>query len=347
LVLALVCVLGASGSPAARAAETPQIPLVPGLRVTFAVVGPGGDQEPSFSVRSVTPDYYEATYSREDDDPRTGRKRTIEVPRRVRMQDQREARVMRSEYLEGDPLTFTGTTPFLSGAMLQELRRGSTTFTDADTGSMFGLPLPRKRRVSLQRVGFEKLPLLVNGRLTDLRVIHARGEIRDEAAGGRDTVDMLVLDDPQNAIYVRWRQAHRGSQVIRIDFPDPAADGARLEAALAAREPLDVYNVYFAFASAELHPESKPALDTIAAVLAKHRDWKLRVVGHTDNIGADPANLQLSERRAHAVREALIRQYRIAPQRLAAGGRGAAGAIATNATPEGRARNRRVVLTRE
>ena len=332
---------------AGAAVETPQIPLAPGVVATFAVVGPTGDEEPSFTIRSVTTDYYDAAYSCEIDDPRTHRRRTVVVARRVSMQDHREAHAIRSEYWEGDPLTYPGTTPFLSSAIIQDLRRGSTTFTDHGTTSLFGIPMPSKRRVTLKRIGFEKLPFLVNGRMTELRVIHARGETREEATGKSGSLDMLALDDLQSPIYLRWRESNRGSQLVRIDYPDAAAAQARLEAALMERKHHDVYNVYFAFASAALRPESSAALDDIAAVLARHPEWKLRIEGHTDNIGGNTSNLDLSARRAEAVRDALVRRYRIASHRLSAGGNGAGGAVATNDTPEGRARNRRVVLSRE
>lgn len=330
----------------ARSAETPRVPLAPGTIVVFAVAGPEGDHEPSFTINSVAADHYVGVFNSEVDDPRTKRRRPIEIIRRVRMQDQLAARVILSEYWEGDPHTFSGTVPFLSRAMIEELRRGSTTITDRNMSRMFGIPVPRNRRGTLTLVAFEKMPVLVNGKLVELRVIHARGELRDEATGERENVDMVALDDPDHPLYLRWHESARRSQIVRIDYPEPSVAQARLEAALADRKPLDVYNVYFAFASAELRPQSKAALDDIAAVLRKHPDWKLAVQGHTDDVGGDGSNLKLSEARAAAVREALIKQYGIAPARLTSGGSGARSPVAKNDTPEGRARNRRVVLSR-
>jgi outer membrane protein OmpA-like peptidoglycan-associated protein len=71
------------------------------------------------------------------------------------------------------------------------------------------------------------------------------------------------------------------------------------------------------------------------------------VEGNTDNIGGDAYNLDLSKRRAAAVKEALVTQYHIAADRLSTNGFGASHPIETNDTLEGRARNRRVELTRE
>ena len=64
-------------------------------------------------------------------------------------------------------------------------------------------------------------------------------------------------------------------------------------------------------------------------------------------IGGDTYNLDLSKRRAAAVKEALVTRYHIAPDRLANDGYGASRPVETNDTLEGRARNRRVELTRE
>ena len=88
-------------------------------------------------------------------------------------------------------------------------------------------------------------------------------------------------------------------------------------------------------------------LEEIAGVLKTNPDWKLTVSGHTDNVGGDAYNLDLSQRRAAAVKLALVTRYHIAPERLATDGFGATRPVATNDTLAGRALNRRVELTRE
>jgi OOP family OmpA-OmpF porin len=80
-------------------------------------------------------------------------------------------------------------------------------------------------------------------------------------------------------------------------------------------------------------------------VMQRHQDWKLRVSGHTDSLGAATANLERSRPRAEAVREALG-ELGVGADRLVPAGYGAAAPKATNATLEGRASNRRVELTR-
>jgi outer membrane protein OmpA-like peptidoglycan-associated protein len=104
---------------------------------------------------------------------------------------------------------------------------------------------------------------------------------------------------------------------------------------------------YFDFAGAVIKPESEPVLKAIAGVMEKHPAWKLNVEGHTDNIGGDEYNLELSKQRAAAVKAALVARYHVAADRLATAGYGASRPKDTNDTLEGRARNRRVELVRQ
>jgi outer membrane protein OmpA-like peptidoglycan-associated protein len=110
---------------------------------------------------------------------------------------------------------------------------------------------------------------------------------------------------------------------------------------------VDVYGIYFDFASDAIRPESEPILKEIADVLARNAEWTLSINGHTDNIGGDTSNLDLSRRRSEAVRKALTERYAIAPARLTTSGYGASQPKATNDTIEGRAQNRRVELIRQ
>lgn len=87
-------------------------------------------------------------------------------------------------------------------------------------------------------------------------------------------------------------------------------------------------------------------LHTIADVMKKNPEWSLTVEGHTDNIGGAAANQDLSARRAAAVRAALI-PLGVAETRLVTSGFGSSVPRDTNATLAGRARNRRVELTRQ
>jgi OmpA-OmpF porin, OOP family len=88
-------------------------------------------------------------------------------------------------------------------------------------------------------------------------------------------------------------------------------------------------------------------LGEISQALKDNPAWKIKIDGHTDNVGGDAYNLRLSQRRAEAVKQALITQYGISPDRMTPEGFGASRPKAPNTTVEGRALNRRVELVRQ
>ncbi len=96
----------------------------------------------------------------------------------------------------------------------------------------------------------------------------------------------------------------------------------------------------FAFDSATLTPASKDGLDQIVARLKAAPNEKIRINGYTDSVGSASYNMELSRRRADAVKAYLVSQG-INPARIVTHGYGASNPIASNATAEGRAENRR------
>ncbi len=101
--------------------------------------------------------------------------------------------------------------------------------------------------------------------------------------------------------------------------------------------------VNFVTGSADLLPESRSILDEVAATLLKHPKMVVEVGGYTDSTGSRAFNERLSYKRAKAVRSYLISKG-VAPANLTAKGYGPANPVASNATAEGRAQNRRVEL---
>jgi OmpA-OmpF porin, OOP family len=91
--------------------------------------------------------------------------------------------------------------------------------------------------------------------------------------------------------------------------------------------------------------EDQPALKEVVQLLKNDSTLKLSVEGHTDNIGAVPANKTLSSERAKSVMEFLV-SGGINNNRLSAKGLGSEAPIADNRTDEGRAKNRRVELVK-
>jgi outer membrane protein OmpA-like peptidoglycan-associated protein len=100
--------------------------------------------------------------------------------------------------------------------------------------------------------------------------------------------------------------------------------------------------VRFKTNSAELEDSSDPILDDVAREMKRHPEvHKVRVEGHSDNVGDREYNRKLSRERAISVRAALIRRG-VKPGRLEAAGYGETRPIATNRTERGRGKNRRV-----
>ncbi len=114
------------------------------------------------------------------------------------------------------------------------------------------------------------------------------------------------------------------------------ADGCALE--------IELQGVNFEFDSARLLGSSERILDEAVEILQRHPNLRVEVQGHTDSVGSAQYNLGLSDRRAASVREYLISQG-VNPNNLTSRGYGQERPVASNDTDEGRARNRRVVLS--
>ena len=102
-------------------------------------------------------------------------------------------------------------------------------------------------------------------------------------------------------------------------------------------------DVLFRSGSFELLPGARERLAKISGIVLAYPSLHLQVEGHTDSIGSDEYNQQLSEHRAEAVRDYLVQQG-ISSQSIEAHGFGKTEPIASNDTPEGRQQNRRVEL---
>jgi outer membrane protein OmpA-like peptidoglycan-associated protein len=101
--------------------------------------------------------------------------------------------------------------------------------------------------------------------------------------------------------------------------------------------------IFFSVGSDKLLPASFNSLNEVARILKSNPTLQLSVEGHSDNVGKPASNLNLSQKRAEAVKNYLV-QNGIEANRLEAKGFGQEKPVADNSTPEGRAANRRVEL---
>jgi outer membrane protein OmpA-like peptidoglycan-associated protein len=225
---------------------------------------------------------------------------------------------------------------------------GSTAFVASGVAALLSsLTVARHYyRGALERVGTgdEPFPVLLDGRRTTLPALHVRGEL---TFGERKiTPQLWWLDDANNPLTLKWSIEDVYETVTRIDRPA----GVRVrdvEQALTGKScRTELSGVYFTTASAHVLDASLPALERFASLLREHPDWRVTIEGHTDNIGTGEYNLDLSTRRAAAVRLALMQQYGISADRLQTKGYGLTRPVESNATDEGRAHNRRVEVSR-
>ncbi|MGG7567625.1 OmpA family protein [Rhodovulum sp. DZ06] len=127
---------------------------------------------------------------------------------------------------------------------------------------------------------------------------------------------------------------------LNQDLADTGADVQRVGDALLVTLP---EGITFDTGSAEIKPQFSRPLTQVAQTLNAYPSTYIDVIGHTDSRGAEEFNQQLSEARASAVRRALV-QRSVAVERIVAYGRGESQPIASNATREGQAANRRVEI---
>jgi len=100
--------------------------------------------------------------------------------------------------------------------------------------------------------------------------------------------------------------------------------------------------ILFDVNASTIRPESNGVLKEVAEVLKKFTDIKIMIVGHTDSDGSDAANLELSKKRAEAVKQALVNEFGIDVSRISSDGKGEKEPMEDNKTKQGKAQNRRV-----
>jgi OmpA-OmpF porin, OOP family len=107
------------------------------------------------------------------------------------------------------------------------------------------------------------------------------------------------------------------------------------------------HGILFDTASDRLKPESAPVIQAIAKGIETNPNLKLLIEGHTDSVGNAAQNLDLSKRRAEAVKAVLVSQFKVDAARLTTAGLGSTKPMDSNDTPQGRSQNRRVEFVKQ
>jgi outer membrane protein OmpA-like peptidoglycan-associated protein len=159
--------------------------------------------------------------------------------------------------------------------------------------------------------------------------------------------DALTVQKGPQYIWMEFKETYYYLTTVKQQElkQEATADAAALGNEIDQSGHVAVYGIHFDTGKANILPDSEPILDQIKALLDQRPDLKLRVEGHTDNVGGRAANQKLSELRAAAVVAWLaghgIDRSRVAPQGFAD-----TKPVGDNATEEGRAQNRRVELAK-
>ncbi|MGJ9418830.1 OmpA family protein [Massilia sp. CMS3.1] len=175
-----------------------------------------------------------------------------------------------------------------------------------------------------------------------------RGEVEryrlNDAVGNRGEADLLSL----SLVYKLGRPATRAfvaaPQPVVVTEAPVAAPAVQAPAPQPVSEKVSfAAEALFDFDKAIVKPEGKAALDALMAKLQGMNTEVMIAVGHTDSVGSDAYNNKLSLRRADAVKAYLV-SMGLDPARLYTEGKGESQPLASNATAEGRAKNRRVTI---
>jgi outer membrane protein OmpA-like peptidoglycan-associated protein len=160
---------------------------------------------------------------------------------------------------------------------------------------------------------------------------------------GRDGKYSLLL--PKGDTYqINYQQITEEAEYTDIEVPiDDQLVTLELSVIIEPPQTLVLNDVSFETAKATLNKDSYKNLNQLITFLKRKQSYKIEVAGHTDNVGSASSNLKLSQERAEAVKEYLIRGG-IDSTRLEAKGYGIAKPIADNSNPKGRALNRRTEI---
>jgi outer membrane protein OmpA-like peptidoglycan-associated protein len=170
----------------------------------------------------------------------------------------------------------------------------------------------------------------------------------------RQTAPMKLSDaqDALNAAQSAWNNNEDKAVVdhnayLAQRYSQTAMEMAKVrtnvsQASAAARE-ITLPGMLFQTGKADLNAQGEKAVGDIATFLHSRPDRTVEVIGHTDSTGSAQTNAKLSEARAEAVKTALVKQG-VEASRIQTKGVGPSNPVASNATPEGRQQNRRVVI---
>jgi outer membrane protein OmpA-like peptidoglycan-associated protein len=200
--------------------------------------------------------------------------------------------------------------------------------------------LPTTATIRVVVTNFKKQPI------KNAEVLFVSADQNKKLGGRTDAQGKFSIQLPAGSIYtVRLTNMKDTSNYSTIDIP-ALGPGEYFDAPIDVNiqyEPpknFTLDNVQFDTGKPTLRPESFKELDEIAEYMRLKEEELYEISGHTDNVGNDQDNLKLSQERAEAVKNYLVKKG-VKASRLTAKGYGAGRPIADNSTEQGRQKNRR------
>jgi outer membrane protein OmpA-like peptidoglycan-associated protein len=195
------------------------------------------------------------------------------------------------------------------------------------------LQIIRNYEGALKKIGFRTVHT-AEGNQGTMRNITLRKEGKGAAAA---YIEAAWEGDPSSSSVTIVKIQEMEQQI--------AADASALLDELNKSGHVAVYGINFETGKAAITADSAKALDEVVKLFQQSAGLKLRVEGHTDNVGKSKENVELSKKRAASVKEWLV-QHGVEAVRLTTDGFGDKKPVADNKTDEGRAKNRRVELVK-
>lgn len=189
----------------------------------------------------------------------------------------------------------------------------------------------RAAEAELARAAGERQRVILQARAREAEAARAQAEA--ELAESQESVAAAAQAEAQQKAALRAELSRLESQIVDLK----AEDGERGVVLTLGTE------VLFDSGQANLKSGSRRALENVARFVGRQADREIVIEGFTDSVGPDDFNQALSERRAEAVRDALV-DLGVPPERITARGLGEAFPVANNSTAAGRQLNRRVEI---
>ena len=205
------------------------------------------------------------------------------------------------------------------------------------------LPVPQPTRISGVVHDENGQPLFATVELTDKISLEKLASVNSSSQDGTYDVAVPAGKDYSMAVKSANKMLHTDNVDLSGDKKTKViAHNIKLQA-IAIGASTILKNIEFPFAKTAFSKSSVPELMEVVKWMEQHPTVRIEIGGYTDNVGTQATNMRVSEGRAKAVYDILVR-YGVAAERLEYKAYGASNPIASNDTKEGRAKNRRVEM---